>query len=272
MTERTHGPVPITSLRVGRTDLGAATAVIDDEALILTVRVEGNERGLRLRFANVDSVHGSGEEIDLVVRDGTHVTITAPEDVRKEIVGRCRALPELTRTLRAFGSSRGRRVAPGGRTTDASEQQRFFAPFLDARRTAGGATGNGVIEAFSATTLSDALTGTLQQFAADRQPEPGSARRALEAELVDASEPLFDALTALRESADAALAAAEDLRLWRVWSAQLRTTFETADRVWITLDEALDNAFRYAVLVEASAKKQKRGSPTGGAQRRREEL
>ena len=35
MGDRTHGPVPITSLRVGRTDLGAASAVIDDECLIL---------------------------------------------------------------------------------------------------------------------------------------------------------------------------------------------------------------------------------------------
>jgi hypothetical protein len=268
MGDRTHGPVEITSLRVGRTDLGVASAVIDDEALILTVRVEGNERGLRLRFANVDTVHAVGNEVDLVVRDGTHVTITAPEDVRREIAGRCRSVPELTRTLRAFGSSRGRRVAPGGRTTDASEQQRFFAPFLDARRAAGGAAGTGAIEAFGRAALSEALAATLRQFATDRQPEPGPARRALEAELVDASEPLFDALAALRESAEAALASPEDLRLWRVWSAQLRMTFETADRVWIALDEALDNAFRHAATVAASQPKQKRGAPTGGSRRR----
>jgi hypothetical protein len=268
MSDRAHGPVQITSLRVGRTDLGGASAVIDDESLILTVRVEGNERGLRLRFANVDTVHAGGEEIDLVIRDGTHVTITAAEDVRAEIAGRCRSVPELTRTLRAFGSTRGRRVAPGGRTTDAGEQQRFFAPFLDARRAAGGAVGNGAIEAFARASLADALTATLRQFATDRQPEPGPARRALEAELVDASEPLFDALAALRESAEAALASVDDLRLWRAWSAQLRTTFETADRVWIALDEALDNAFRHAAIATAAQSKQKRGTPAGGARRR----
>lgn len=271
MGDRTHGPVPITSLRVGRTDLGAASAVIDDECLILTVRVEGKERGLRLRFANVDTVHGAGDEIDLVVRDGTHVTIAAPDDVRLEITSRCRSLPELTRTLRAFGSTRGRRGGPGGRTTDASEQQRFFAPFLDARRAASGAAGNNAIEVFRRAALSEALAETLRQFAIDRQPAPGPARRALEAELVDASEPLFDALAALGESADAALAAADDLRLWRVWSAQVRATFETADRVWIALDEALDNAFRHAAAVEASKLERHRGVRGGAAQRRREE-
>jgi hypothetical protein len=247
MGERTHGPVPITSLRVGRTDVGAATAMVDDDLLTLLVRVESEERSLRLRFAAIDSMHVAGEEIDLVVRDGTHVTLTAPADLRHELLGRCRSVPELTRTLRAFGSSRARRTAPGGRSTDASEQQRFFAPFLDARRSAGTAEGNSAIRAFSSVTLADALTKTLAQFAADRQPEPGPARRALEAELVDASEPLCEALTRLREAADAALAASDDLRLWRVWSTQLRATFETADRVWMVLDHALDAAYRRAV-------------------------
>jgi hypothetical protein len=32
----------------------------------------------------------------------------------------------------------------------------------------------------------------------------------------------------------------DDLRLWRAWSAQLSATFETADRVWLALDAALD--------------------------------
>ena len=253
MGDRTHGPVPISSLRIGRTDVGAATAMLDDDGLTLSVRVEHEERLLRLRFATIDKVHVAGDEIDLVVRDGRHVMLAASPALRNELLGRCRSIPELTRTLRAFGSSRARRT--GGRSTDASEQQRFFAPLLDARRAAGGAEGNTAIRAFSGVLLADALTKTLKQFAADRQPETGPARRALEAELVDASEPLFDALTALRESADAAIASAEDLRAWRVWSAQLRTTFETADRVWMALDAALDAAHRQAAFDTSRNKK-----------------
>lgn len=255
MRERTQGPTPVTSLRVGRTDVGAATATIDDDVLTLIVRVEAEERPLRLRFTSIDSVHVTADEIDLVVRDGTHVVIGGSPELRNELLGRCRSLPEMMRTLRAFGSSRARRV--GGRPTDAHEQQRFFAPFLDARRSAGSAEGATAIRAFGGVQLADALTKTLQQFAADRQPEAGPARRALEAELVDASEPLFDALILLRESADAALASSEDLRLWRAWSARLRTTFEIADRVWMALDEALDAAHRRGEL-EAEQKAKSR--------------
>ncbi|HEY4306441.1 MAG TPA: hypothetical protein VGM82_18345 [Gemmatimonadaceae bacterium] len=249
MSERAHEAIPITVLRVGRTDVGAATASIEDETLTIFVRIDDEDKALRLRFSTIDVVQVTGDEVDIVVRDGRHVTFAAPGELREQLMSRTRALPELTRTLRAFGSSRARRTAPGGRTTDATEQQRFFAPFLDARRAAD--TADGAITAFNGSKLTTALNDTLKQFAADRQPEPGPARRALEAELVDASEPLFDALTALRESADVAVAAADDLRLWRVWSVQLRVTFETADRVWMSLDEALDIAHRHSVVEEA---------------------
>jgi hypothetical protein len=32
------------------------------------------------------------------------------------------------------------------------------------------------------------------------------------------------------------------LKLWRVWTAQVRTTFEVADRVWGSLDAVLDTS------------------------------
>jgi hypothetical protein len=34
----------------------------------------------------------------------------------------------------------------------------------------------------------------------------------------------------------------DDLKLWRLWAAQVRMTFEVADRVWMLLDAALDAA------------------------------
>ena len=57
---------------------------------------------------------------------------------------------------------------------------------------------------------------------------------------MDLSEPLRLALDALRGAASEATSAADDLRLWRIWAMQLRDTFEAADRVWLTLDVALD--------------------------------
>jgi hypothetical protein len=245
MNERVHGPVEVPALRIGRTDVGAATALVEDDALTLSVRVEGAERTLRIRFTAIDSIHSTSEELELVVRDGTRVTIAAPagSSFSDELLGRCRTLPELTRTLRAFGSRRARPGAPNSaRDTGDSEQQRFFAPLLDARRAAASVEGSNAITSFNGSSLMLALEQTLKQFAVDRHADAGPARRALEAELVDASEPLFDALRALREAANAAGESTDDLRLWRAWSSQLRATFETADRVWIAIDAVLDSA------------------------------
>lgn len=244
MVDRARGPIQVGALRIGRTEVGAATALLDDDALTLVRAMESEERPIRLRLSSIDSLHGSGDEIDLVLRDGTHVTIVSPESgLRDDLLDRCRSIPELTRNLRVFGSSRRRAVRP----MDATEQQRFFAPLLEARRTASNAEGAAAVAAFNGSALMAALEGTLKQFAADRHAEAGPQRRALEAELIDASEPLFDALRALRESAKAATAAADDLRIWRAWSSQLRATFETADRVWVAVDAALDEAHRASI-------------------------
>src|SRR5437879_1789087 len=204
MVDRARGPIQVGALRIGRTDVGAATALLDDDTLTLVMSVEPEERPLRVRLSQIDSLHGTGDEIDLVLRDGTHVCIVSPESgLRDDLLDRCRLIPELTRTLRTFGSSRRRRAV---READASEQQRFFAPFLDARRSAAHAERATAIAAFNGSALMAALEGTLKQFATDRHAELGPQRRALEAELIDASEPLFDALRALRESANPAMA------------------------------------------------------------------
>lgn len=244
MSERVLGPVDIPALRIGRTDVGSAKGLIEDDALVLAVRVEGEERTLRLRYASIDSIHRTGDEIELVVRDGSRVSIWAPSDsvLASELLGRCRSLPELTRTLRAFGSRRSRPGSPGARDTGDSEQRRFFAPLIDARRNAVAVEGAEAIGAFNASSLMAALEQTLKQFAADRHLEVGPARRALEAELVDASEPLFDALRDLRHAAMDAAELPDDLRVFRAWSQQLRATFETADRVWMVIDAVLATA------------------------------
>jgi hypothetical protein len=241
MSERVLGPLDIPALRIGRTDVGSAKGMIEDDALVLTVRLEGVERNLRVRFASIDSIHRTADEMEVVVRDGTSLSIAAPAEspLAAELLGRCRALPELTRTLRAFGSRRSRPGSPGARDTGDSEQQRFFAPLIDARRSAVAAEGNAAVTAFNGSSLMAALEQTLKQFAADRHLEVGPARRALEAELVDASEPLFDALRDLRHAAMDVTELPDDLRVFRAWSTQLRATFETADRVWMAIDGVL---------------------------------
>src|SRR6185436_14529558 len=142
------------------------------------------------------------------------------------------------RALRAFGSRRGHRST---RATATSDQQRFFAPLLAARRNAGVAIEpTVVVEAFSAASLAEALGTALRELALERHGENGPARRALEAELEELVEPLFAALKVLGDAGVRAAESPDDLRLWRSWAGQLRLTFEAADRAWMALDAALD--------------------------------
>ncbi|HVX42200.1 MAG TPA: hypothetical protein VHB25_21745 [Gemmatimonadaceae bacterium] len=229
----------MSAARIGRTDLGTATVVFEDDALVVIVGV-ANEEPVRVPFAAIESVRHGERAIELSLRDGTRVELASDglAEVRNELLLRCCALPELTRTLRAFGSRRGSR---GLRATCAADQQRFFAPLLAARRAADAVRPPAsALDAFDASRLSSEIDATLAAFAASRFGANAPARRALHAELVDASEPLRDALLELARLADVARSTTEDLRAWRSWSDQLRAVFETADRAWLALDAALD--------------------------------
>jgi hypothetical protein len=242
MAETPRGTIAVSAARVGRTELGDGTATIDDDALTLVARASGAERVLRIPLAAIDVVATEAGELVVSVRDGRQVAIVSGEVARlhADIIARCFALPELTRTLRTFGSRRGQR---GRRPTAAAEQQRFFAPLVDARRSASkSASPSETIAAFESAALARALEDALRRLAIERFGQNGPARRALEAELVDSSEPLQAALRALSERANEARERAEEIRAWRAWALSLRDVFEAADRVWVALDVALDAA------------------------------
>jgi hypothetical protein len=242
MIDRPHAPISGVAIRLGRTELGQGTVTVDDDTLMITVRDDAGERPIRLRLVAIDSAALAGEELTIALRDGKRLTLTSPAagELREVILTHCRVLPELTHALRAFGSRRGSRAI---RKTVHTEQQRFFAPLLDARRQAvRAAHAPGALEAFDPAALARAIEEAIQEFAFERHRSNGPARRALEAELVDLSEPLQTAFDRLREAADRASQSIDNLALWRAWAAELRATFEVADRIWMSLDAALDGA------------------------------
>ncbi|HTE45780.1 MAG TPA: hypothetical protein VK636_11085 [Gemmatimonadaceae bacterium] len=242
MIDRPRVPIGVVAVRIGRTELGQGAVTIDDDALTIVVRDGAGERPIRLRLVAIDSAILADGELTVAVRDGSRITLESPSapELHDIILAHCRALPELTRALRSFGSRRGSRAI---RASGPSEQQRFFAPLLDARRQAVAvSTPSGVLDAFEATPLASAMERAILAFAAERAGPEGPARRALEAELVDLSEPLEIAFARLRAAAERASALPDDLPAWRSWSNELRATFEVADRVWLTLDTALDGA------------------------------
>jgi hypothetical protein len=242
MIDRSRAPIAVVATRIGRTDLGEGTVTIDDEVLTILVHDDSGERPIRLRLVAIDSAAVADGEVIIALRDGTRLTLASPSagELRDIILAHCRVVPELTHALRTFGSRRGSRAR---RNTAPTEQQRFFAPLLDARRQAVRAeTPPGALEAFDAGVLARAVEEAIQALAVERYGENGPARRALEAELVDLSEPLQHAFERLRVAADRAGSSIDDLALWRAWSAELRATFEVADRIWMSLDVALDSA------------------------------
>ncbi len=190
MADTPRGTIAVSAARVGRADLGEGTATVDDDVLTVIARPSGAERLLRIPISAIDALAIDGDEVVVSVRDGRQVAMTSGDaaQLHREIVARCFVLPELTRTLRTFGSRRGHR---GRRPSAAAEQQKFFAPLVDARRVASkSASAAETIAAFESAALTHALDEALRRFASERFGQNGPARRALEAELVDSSEPL----------------------------------------------------------------------------------
>jgi hypothetical protein len=151
-------------------------------------------------------------------------------------------LPELMVSLRSFGS---RRRAPNEEDLLVDEQERFFAPLLDARRGAASArTRAQAVAAFDARRLTAVIDATLRSFANERQGKRTPARRAFEAELFEIVEPLRDALHLLGTFAEASGGAEspEQYAQWTLWLAQLRVVFRVADASWPALGNALKSS------------------------------
>lgn len=238
-------PFPVVSTRVGRTDLGPGTAVIDNETMMVVIRVGAEDRPVRVPLSGIDALEVTADELVVSLRDGARVALVSGSalELRDELALRCRILPELTRALRTMGSRRGR---SGRRATAATDQERFFAPLLEAKRRTIRSGATSATTSFDAESLALEMDNAVRSFAATRHGTNPPARRALEAELVDLSEPLRDVLADLKAAADALRDDPDDLPQWRVWTTALRSTFETADRVWASLDGALDADARHA--------------------------
>jgi len=238
MIDRPPVLVPVRVIRIDGAELGPGSAAVEDDAL--TLAAGGDDAPLRrLRLATIDRLHRTDALLELTLADGSIVALVCEQgdELADAVRRRTQTLPELTRTLRALGSHRAGAQA---RASYAAEQRRFFSPLLDARRQASASDPDAAVAAFDGKALRTSYRNILRQFAADRYAAPGASRRALEAELEDAAEPLFQALARLIQLTADDLRPAEDLRSWRAWTAHLRDTFEAADRVWRALGPALD--------------------------------
>ena len=151
-------------------------------------------------------------------------------------------LPELMASMRNIGSRRG---MPNEPAVLQEEQERYFAPFLEARRAAAKArTHAQVMSALDGRRLLAQIDATIRALAGERHAARASARRAFEVELFETIEPLRVALHGLRDIAnDAAESSADQRATWTIWLMQLRTVFRLADSCWPALSAALVSSF-----------------------------
>ncbi|HXE61772.1 MAG TPA: hypothetical protein VN607_13740 [Gemmatimonadaceae bacterium] len=228
------GPVMVTlsGLLRGQDLAGDAQASLDEDAL----RLDRAGGAVRLPFDRLDGARYAVGTLELFMARGDIIALGGPPELAglaAALDRRAMAVPEVTRSLRGLGSTR---ASPG------AEHDRYFGPLLAARREAESATGpERARAAFDAVSLRAAMLQRLREVAAERHPSEPPERRALEAELSEVAEPLVAALGALQQAQDA-LASSDDadrFARWRAWAAALRSTFEMADEVWLSLVRVL---------------------------------
>jgi hypothetical protein len=221
------------SLRGAAIDADGAVRLIDD---LVSIMLEGRE--LVTRVDRIDGVIWQAPALTLHVgRDALELTgHPGLQPLGTQITAAALALPEFTRTMRSLGSRRG---------DIGTEHDRFFAGLLTARRAAEGfVEPESRLAAFDPRRLSQGLTTLLAELAAERYPESAPDRRALEAELLEYAERVYAALDALGEAADHVRSSASATRLaqWRNWTWAAQRVFDEADRCWMAVLPALQEA------------------------------
>ena len=231
MTDTPRLPVHVRgTLRGTSLDADGTVRLHDD---VVSIHVDDREHATRVDRidgvvweAPVLTVHVASDAVELSGHAGV-------QPLGAQIVSLALALPELTRTMHGLGSRRGR---PG------ADHDRFFTALLTARRAAEGfVEPESRLAAFDSRRLSQSLTALLTEFAAERYPASAPDRRALEAELFDHAELLYETLAALGEAAEHVKSSATNVRLarWRNWTRAAHRVFEEADRCWIAVLPAL---------------------------------
>lgn len=204
---------------------GDGTIRLLDDAILL----ETAAGVVTLELESIRGVMADGEHLEMFGSGDASIRleIANATAVAAQIEERAITLPEVALALRAFGSRRGQ---PG------TAHDRFFAPVLEARRTAENArTIAARLAAFDAERLQREAREIVTALAAAREPSRAPHRRALTAQLLEYVESLGGPLGALQAEASRVLESAPEHRLsaWRLWTRSLRLLFEAWDRCWL---------------------------------------
>ena len=152
------------------------------------------------------------------------------------IVHNACGLPEMARGLRTLGTNRG---------GPAELQKKFFGPLLIARRQLAEPEAiDWRVARFDGTSLRERLKAVLMEIARERYPDQAPHRRALEAHLLEAAEPLLAQLSAVDGAATLVRTGADGTRFiaWRRWAHEVQSAFRESDRTWAAVVATLEPA------------------------------
>lgn len=151
-----------------------------------------------------------------------------------QIVHNACGLPEMARGMRTLATSRG---------GPAELQKKFFGPLLIARRQLAEPEAiDWRVARFDGTSLRERLKAVLLEIARERYPDQAPHRRALEAHLTEAAEPLLAQLSAVDGAATLVRTGSDGTRFvaWRRWAHEVKAAFRESDRTWLAVVAALE--------------------------------
>ncbi len=209
-------------------EIDELVALRADESALLADRAAAPS--MRMAFAELDGVHMVEHKAHVYVHDGDVLELTVHEDGARALlqraIGAAFAMPELTRSLRAFGDAFGE---------SESAHDRWFAPLLAARRQVVGISDPlRQLALFDIDRVSAELWRALTELAGQRTGGDARRARALEAILEENAQTVREAVARVALAATTLEGSAPDSRLgdWRRWVSALRELYAAADAAW----------------------------------------
>lgn len=205
---------------------GEVTLFLEHHEVVVRVDTTGEELA-----AALTALHGASWRtgvLTLYLADD-ELQLQAAEGLDRAwhtLTQRACALPEVTRGLRGLAT-------PYGAWVDS--HARYFAPLLQARRRLeGDEPMDWKVAGFDTAVLAERMRAVLAALALERYASRPPYRRALEAGLLHASEPMFQQMERLALAARAVHEGDDARRFveWRTWAAEVRALFVDADRSW----------------------------------------
>jgi hypothetical protein len=226
MTAVTTAQARVIGIVRGREIDTSASVSIDQDTLVLAWQ---NATSWRLSLTGIEGIAGGASSLTVYLVSNDVLELSGDDQLRAlglQLLDRACAMPELTRGLKSLGSSRGTPVAA---------HDRWFAPFLAARRSVEGVSDPArQVLLLDAAALAQEIERAIAEIAASTAPGDPAEQRAVEAALEEEAAAVFTAIDIMGLAGDALRGGALDTRIvdWRQWVETVRGVLAAADDAW----------------------------------------